>query len=199
MFFNKFILASKSKSRALMLKNINLSFSQIKPICNEKKIKEQKAKQGMSPEKLSLFLAKEKAKSVSKKNNKKLVVGSDTIIELNGKIINKASSLKKAEKKIKTLSGKKHNIFSSAAAYYDNKLVWCKTQKSVVKIRNMSEKDIKSYLKISGKSILHSVGCYQIERGGPTIIENIKGDFFNVMGFPLFPFLFFLNKFSIKK
>ena len=115
------------------------------------------------------------------------------------KIIDKASNTKEAKNKLRKLSGKTHTIYSSAAAYFNNKLVWHNTQKTLVKIRRLSEKEIDKYLKDSGKNILSSVGCYQVEKNGPNIIEYIRGDFFNVMGFPLFPFLLFLKKFNIKK
>ena len=69
---------------------------------------------------------------------------------------------------------------------------------TTIKLRNIKDKDIDNNLKKSGKQILNCVGCYQIEKNGHNIIENIKGDFFNVMGFPLFPFLLFLKKFNIK-
>ena len=128
-----------------------------------------------------------------------MVIGCDTIIDLNNKVIEKARNIEEAKKKLKKLSGKKHKIYSSAAAYYKNKLIWKTTQKTTVKIRRLNTKEINEYLKKTGKNILLSVGCFQIEKDGPTIIENIKGDFFNVMGFPLFPFLAFLQKFSIKK
>ena len=102
-------------------------------------------------------------------------------------------------KKNKKISGKKHTIVSSIAAYYDNKFVWCCTVNTKVKIRKLSEAEIDKYLKKCGLSILSSVGCYQLEKLGPNIIEEIDGDHFNVMGFPLFPFLKFLKKFNIKK
>ena len=66
-------------------------------------------------------------------------------------------------------------------------------------IRKLTKREIDSYLKLCGKNILHSVGCYQIEKEGANIVESINGDLFNVMGFPLFPFLLFLKKFNIKK
>ena len=200
MFFNKkFILASKSKSRAFILKNNKLKFKQITPTCDEALIKKKYHKKQKSLKNLSLILAKAKAKSVSNKEKKILVVGSDTIIELNKKIIEKVNTFKEARKKIKKLSGKKHYIYSSAAAYFNNKLVWQKTQKTTVIIRKMKTQEINQYLKKTNKNILSSVGCFQIEKDGPNIIENINGDFFNVMGFPLFPFLLFLKKFNIKK
>ena len=144
-------------------------------------------------------MAINKAASISKKYYNFLVIGSDTIIDLNNKIIEKARNIKEAKKKLKKLSGKKHNIYSSAAAYYKNKLVWKKKQKTTIKVRRLNKKEINEYLKKTDKSILLSVGCFQIEKEGPNIIENIKGDFFNVMGFPLFPFLLFLKGFSVKK
>jgi len=199
MVFNtKFILASNSRSRALMLKNNNLSFKQVSPSCNEETIKKNEMKKKTPLKKLSLVLAKAKAKSISNKNKKKLVLGSDTIIELEGKMLKKAKNLKEAKNKILKLSGKKHKIYSSAAAYLNNSLVWKTTQTTTVKIRKLKTKEIKQYLKQTNKNILLSIGCFLIEKDGPRIIENIRGDFFNVMGFPLFPFLKFLKKFNIK-
>ncbi|PPR45032.1 MAG: Septum formation protein Maf [Alphaproteobacteria bacterium MarineAlpha5_Bin8] len=197
MFLNKnFILASKSSSRAAILKKNNVVFQQTKPKVNEEELK-QKNKNKNNAKKLTEFLAKEKAKSIKKKDT--LILGVDTAIYFRGEIINKAKNIKEAKNKILHLSGKKHNIYSSAACYYNNKLVWFKTQKSTVKIRNLSEKEVEKYLKLCGKSVLKSVGCYRVEKEGPNIIENISGDFFNVMGLPLFPFLKFLKKFNIKK
>ncbi len=200
MLFNtKFILASNSKSRFFILKNNKLNFRRISPTCDEVLIKKQKIKEKVSPKKISLCLAIKKAASIGKKKHNSLVVGSDTIIDLNNKIIEKARNVEEAKKKLIKLSGKKHNIYSSAAAYYKNKLVWKTTQKTTIKVRRLSRKEINEYLKKTDKSILLSVGCFQIEKEGPNIIENIKGDFFNVMGFPLFPFLLFLKKFNMKK
>ena len=200
MFINtKFILASNSESRFLILKNNKLNFRQLSPTCSEKKIKKQLINKKTSPKKTSLILAKAKAKSISKSKKNFLVVGSDTVIEFNKKIVHKAKNLKEAKKTLIKISGKKHLIYSSAAAYYKNKLVWRKTQKTKVKIRKISKKEIDIYLSHVGKNILKSAGCYQVEKDGPNIIENITGDFFNVMGFPLFPFLVFLKKFNVKK
>ena len=200
MFFNKkFILASNSKSRFFILKNNKLNFRRVSPICDEELIKKQKIKEKLPPKKISFYLAKKKAASISNKNYNSLVVGCDTIIDLNKKIVEKAKNIKEAKKKLTKLSGKKHYIYSSAVAYYNNKLVWKTTQKTTIKIRKLNKKEINEYLKKTDKSILPSVGCFQIEKEGPNIIENIKGDFFNVMGFPLFPFLVFLKKFKVRK
>ena len=198
-FNNKFILASTSKSRYFILKNTGLSFSRYAPLCDENKLKKELLIKKTTPKKISLELARSKAFSISKKIKNKIIVGSDTVIFINKKILNKAKNLREAKNKIRLMAGKKHSIYSSASVFYNKKEVWNKTQKTTVKIRKLTEKEINIYLTITGKKILSSVGCYQIEAGGANIIENIRGDYFNVMGFPLFPFLKFLKKTNIKK
>ena len=193
-FNNTFVLASSSESRKKILKKNNLSFQVQKPKCNEEVEKNKLLKKGASAKKISLELARLKSKNISKKTKNKLVVGSDTVISFRGGILNKAKNTKEAKNKIKAISGKKHNIYSSASVFYNKKEIWSTTQKTTVKMRRLSDNEIDFYLLKTGKKILSSVGCYQLEGLGPNIIEDIKGDFFNVMGFPLFPFLIFLKK-----
>ena len=197
-FKNKFVLASTSKSRYFILKNTGLSFSRRAPLCDENKLKKKLLIKKSSPKKISLELARSKAFSVSKKIINKTIVGSDTVICINKKILNKAKNLREAKYKIKFMAGKKHSIYSSASVFYNKKEIWNTTQKTTVKIRKLTNEEINIYLSNTGKKILSSVGCYQIEMGGVNIIEGIKGDYFNVMGFPLFPFLNFLKKMNIE-
>ena len=200
MFINtSFILASTSRSRISILKKLGLNFINIKPDCDEFYFKKKFKKLKYSSEKISMELSKLKAKSISTKIKNRLVIGSDTIIDCDGKTIDKANNIKDARLRIKKLSGKKHIIISSVAAYQNKKLVWLNSEKTIVKLRKLNMQDIDKYLKLCGPSILGSVGVYQIEKRGPLIIENIEGDFFNVMGFPLFSFLKFLKKFNSKK
>jgi len=195
MLLNKqFILASNSASRKMLLKNAGLSFFTEKPLCDEDYIKDQLLKKNINKKKLPKLLAEAKALSVSKKNTKHLVVGSDTIILFNNKIINKAKTIREAKKKLQKFSGKKHQIISSASVCLNNKQIWSYQQTSTIHMNTLNLKQIDTYLKKTGKNILSSVGCYQVERLGPQIIKSIKGDFFNVLGFPLFPFLIFLSK-----
>ena len=197
-FNNKFVLASTSKSRYFILKNIGLSFSRYAPLCDENKLKKELLIKKNTPKKISLELARSKALSVSKKIKNKLIVGSDTVIFINKKILNKAKNLREAKNKIKFMAGKKHSIYSSASVFYNKKEIWNTTQKTTVKLRKLTNNEINMYLSNTGKKILSSVGCYQIEMGGANIIEGIKGDYFNVMGFPLFPFLNFLKRINIE-
>ncbi len=190
----KFILASNSASRKLLLKNAGLSFFIEKPLCDEDIIKGQLLKTKINKKHVPKLLAKAKALSVSKKNTKQLVVGSDTIILLNNKIINKARTIDEAKKKLQKLSGKKHQIISGASVCLNNKQIWSYQQTSTIHMNKLNQTQIDIYLKKTGKNILSSVGCYQVEKFGPQIIKSINGDFFNVLGFPLFPFLTFLSK-----
>jgi septum formation protein len=190
----QFILASNSISRKMLLKNAGLTFFIKKPLCDEAYIKDQLLKKNVNKKKLPKLLAEAKALSISKKNTKHLVVGSDTIILFNNKIINKAKTIEEAKKKLLKLSGKKHQIISSASVCFNNKQIWSYQQTSTIHMNTLSQKQINTYLKKTGKSILSSVGCYQVEKLGPQIIKSINGDFFNVLGFPLFPFLTFLAK-----
>ena len=198
MLFNKkFILASSSPSRYKILKNNKLIFIKKKPSCNEEELKNKLINDNLTPQKISLELARLKSKSIGKKNLKELVVGCDTVICFGGVLLNKAKNLKDAKKKIIKLSGKNHCIYSSASIFFNGREIWKSTQKSKVKIRNLSEKEVDKYLLKTKKQILNSIGCYQIEGLGPNIIDETKGDFFNIMGFPLFPFLRFLKNYKI--
>ena len=195
MFLNKkFILASNSASRYKVLKNAGLRFTKTSPLCDEDYVKKQLIKNYINKKNLPKLLAKEKALSVSAKKPNELVVGSDTIIIFKNTIINKAKTLDEANKKLQKLSGNKHQIISGVSVCYKNKQVWSTQQTSTIVIKKLNSKQINDYLKLTGKDILSSVGCYQAEKLGPQIIKSIKGDFFNVLGFPLFPFLSFLSK-----
>ena len=194
MFINKkFILASSSKSRFKILKQNKLNFKQIKPRCDEEKIKQQLLKNKKSPISVVKKLAREKTVSVSINNPKEVTVGCDTIILLNKKMIQKAKNLNEAENKILKMSGKKHKIISAISVYKNKTRLWEHVEITTIEVRNLTIKEIRKYLSFCGRGVLSSVGCYQIEKNGPTIIKNINGDFFNVMGFPLFPFLNFLK------
>ena len=108
MLFNrKFILASSSKSRFFILKNNKLNFQQVSPVCDEELIKKKKIKEKVPPKKISLYLAIKKAASISKIHHNSLVIGSDTIIDLNNKIIEKAKNIEEAKKKTQQTLGKK--------------------------------------------------------------------------------------------
>ena len=168
------------------------------PPCDEESLKKKLIKNKTQIKNISLELARLKAQSISCLNKHKLVVGSDTVIKFEDGVLSKAKNLNEAKKQILKISGKTNNIFSSVSVFYNNSEVWKKTQNTHVKMRKISEEEVDTYLSIVGKKILSSVGCFQVELMGPNIVEDINGDFFNVMGFPLFPFLKFIKEYKIK-
>tara|TARA_Y100000768_G_scaffold186771_1_gene139935 strand:- start:295 stop:810 length:516 start_codon:yes stop_codon:yes gene_type:complete len=168
----------------------------VDPDCDEEEIKKQIKNKLIKPTSVAKRLSYEKAKSISKKTKYKsaLVIGCDTLISLNNNIYDKAKNINEARKKIRELSGKKHKIITGLTICKEGKKIWQSSVTSEVKIRKLSEKQISKYLRSTGKQILQSVGCYQIERKGPNIIEYINGDFFNVMGLPLFKLINYMLK-----
>ncbi len=192
---NQYILASSSISRKSILKKCGFKFIQIKPKCNEEKLKKNINK-STKPSNITKFLSFEKAKSISqtKKYFDHYVIGCDTLIYLENKVFNKARNIKEANLKIRKLSGKTHKIVSGLTICKNGRAIWQCSETTNVKIKKLSTKEIKAYLSKTGPQILNSVGCYQIESLGPQIIENIKGDFFNVMGLPLFKLLKYFSE-----
>mgnify|MGYP002009384991 CR=1 FL=1 len=193
---NTYVLASSSKSRFNILKKSGFLFKQVKPTCNEEKIKNKIKMKKTKPSLVAKKLSYEKAKSISKtkKYFDDYVIGCDTLIYLDNKIFDKAKNLKEAKKKIKTLSGKTHKIVSGLTICKNGRKIWQCSSTTEVKVRKLNALQINKYLKKTGNQILSSVGCYKIESLGPNIIEEIRGDFFNVMGIPLFKLLKYVFK-----
>ena len=190
----KYILASSSKSRFSILTNSGFNFKQVKPTCSEEKIKI-KIKSS-HPSYIAKTLSFEKAKSISetKKYYNNTVIGCDTLVCLNDQIFDKAKNMKEAHIKIKKLSGKTHTIVSGLTVCVGGIKIWQCSEASKVTIRKLNNDQIEKYLRRTGPQILDSVGCYQLEPLGPNIIEDIKGDYFNVLGLPLFKLLKYLYK-----
>ena len=190
----KYILASSSASRKRILTNCGFVFKQIAPTCDEEEIKK-RINMENKPSAIAKMLSFEKAKSISimKKYHSHYVIGCDTLIYLDKRIFDKAKTLKEAKSKIKKLSGKQHKIVSGLTVCYKGLSLWQCSETTIVKVRELSYFEIDTYLKKTGKRILKSVGCYQLESLGPQIIEEIKGDFFNVLGLPLFKLLKYVS------
>ena len=190
----KFILASSSSSRFKILKDSGFSFIKVSPDTDEEKIKKQIRKK-KKPSLIAKKLSYEKAKSISikKKYFYHTVIGCDTLIYMGDQIFDKAKNISEAKKKLAILSGKKHKIVSGVTIFNQGKKIYQFSETTQVKIRKLNKNKINNYLNKTGKQILSSVGCYQLEALGPVIIEDIKGDFFNVMGLPLFKLLKYVS------
>ena len=181
----KLILASKSKVRKEILDNNNIS-AQVEPSnVDEDSIKETLLKDGATPEIISVKLAQLKANKVSQNYNNNLVLGADSVIDLEGELISKPESRKEALKILKKLNGKKHYLISSVCISKDGNMAWKYTDKASLTMKNFTEEELKDYLtKISDES-LYSYNVYQIEGEGRKLFKNIEGDENTIMGLPI--------------
>tara|TARA_B100000989_G_scaffold118360_1_gene87144 strand:- start:991 stop:1575 length:585 start_codon:yes stop_codon:yes gene_type:complete len=181
----KIILASKSKVRKKILDKNNI-LNEVKPSnIDEEVIKKSLLKEKASPEIISKNLAEIKANKVSAKNNSDLVLGADSVIDLNGELISKPNNRSEALSILKKLSGRKHYLISSVCISLNGCMIWNYTDKAVLTMKRMSEEELTSYLaKISDKA-LYSYNVYQIEGEGRKLFSNIEGDENTIMGLPI--------------
>ena len=179
------ILASKSKIRKKILDKNNISVIVQSSTVDEEPIKQSLLKEKASPELISKNLAEIKATRVSQKNFDTLVLGADSVIDLNGELISKPKNRDEALTILKKLNGKKHNLMSSVCISKNGSMVWNYTDKATLTMKGFSDQELKSYLlKISDES-LYSYNVYQIEGEGKKLFSKIEGDEDTIMGLPI--------------
>ena len=179
------ILASKSKIRKKILDKNNISALVQPSTVDEEPIKQSLLKEKASPELISKNLAEIKATRVSQKNFDTLVLGADSIIDLNGELISKPKNRDEALIILKKLNGKKHNLMSSVCISKNGSMVWNYTDKATLTMKDFSDQELRSYLlKISDES-LYSYNVYQIEGEGKKLFSKIEGDEDTIMGLPI--------------
>ena len=179
------ILASKSKVRKDILSNHGIECSVEPSNIDEEEVKESLLKEGASPEIISKNLAELKSCKVSKQKNEKLVLGADSVIDLNGEIISKPSNRKEALSILKKLNGKKHYLISSVCISKNGIMIWNYTDKAALTMKQMSEQELKIYLEKIKDEALYAYNVYQIEGEGRTLFSNIEGDRDTIMGLPV--------------
>jgi len=179
------ILASKSKVRKEILDKNNIPNKVEHSNVDENIIKESLLKEKALPEIISRNLAELKANKVSQKINDSLVLGADSVIDLDGELISKPGNREEAMIILKKLNGKKHNLVSSVCISKNGSMIWNYTDKATLEMKNMSENDLKKYLsKISDES-LYAYNVYQIEGEGKNLFSSIEGDEDTIMGLPI--------------
>ena len=181
----KIILASKSGVRRQILKDNNIIFDVVHSNVDEDMAKESFLSEGADPLIISKNLAELKAVKVSKNFPDTLVLGADSVISLNDNLINKPNSRDEALKILLKLNGNIHYLISSVCFVKNGSMVWNFTDKSELKMKNLSLKDIESYLKKIDTKTLLSYGVYQIESNGLDLFEYVKGDKDSIMGLPI--------------
>ena len=179
------ILASKSKVRKEILEKHKINCLVEPSNIDEEPIKDSLLKEGVKSEIISKNLAELKANKVSQKKNGELVLGADSVIDLEGELISKPKSRDDAMNILKKLNGKKHHLISSVCISKNGFMVWNYTDKASLTMKNMSDENLREYLsKITDES-LFAYNVYQIEGEGRALFSNIEGDENTIMGLPV--------------
>jgi len=192
---NKIILASKSKVRKEILDKHKI-LCEVKPSnVDEDIVKEALIKESASPEIISKNLAELKANKISLKETDRLVLGADSVIDLNGELISKPENREEALEILKKLNGKKHNLISSVCISKNGSMIWNYTDKAQLTMKSFSEQDLKVYLSKISDEALYAYNVYQIEGEGRNLFLNIAGDEDTIMGLPVFKIKEYLEKY----
>ena len=182
---NKIILASKSKVRKEILDKNNI-YCEVKPSnVDEDIVKDSLIKEKASPEIISKNLAELKANKVSLNQNNQLVLGADSVIDLDGELISKPENREEALVILKKLNGKKHHLISSVCISKNGSMIWNYTDKAELTMKNFTEEDLKVYLSKISDEALYAYNVYQIEGEGRNLFTNINGDENTIMGLPI--------------
>ncbi len=193
---NKIILASKSKVRKEILDKNNIP-NQAKPSnVDEDIVKESLIKEKATPEIISKNLAELKANAVSLKLPDDIVLGADSVIDLDGELISKPQNREEALIILKKLNGKKHNLVSSVCISKNGSMIWNYTDKATLTMKNFSENDLKTYLAKIRDEALYAYNVYQIEAEGRNLFINIEGDEDTIMGLPVKKIKEYLNNYK---
>ena len=179
------ILASKSEVRKKILDENRVSCTVEPSNLDEDEVKKSLINEGATPEHISKNLAELKANKVSQRKPGQIVLGADSVIDLNGKLISKPTNRTDALDILKLLNGKSHFLISSVCISLDGKMIWNYTEKAEMKMKNFTQEELQKYLsKISDKN-LYSYNVYQIEGEGKKLFSEIKGDVDTIMGLPI--------------
>ena len=181
----KIILASRSGVRKQILDKNGINCEIIPANINEDQIKESLLKEKATPKLISKNLAELKANKVSEKKFNEIVLGADSVIDLNGKLISKPTNRKEALNILKELNGQRHQLISSVCISKNGSMIWNFTDTSNLTMKQLNLDEIKSYLaKIRDKE-LYAYGVYQIEANGRSLFSKIEGDENTIMGLPV--------------
>ena len=195
---NKIILASQSKVRKNIL-DANGIYSEVKPSnVDEDIIKESLIKEKANPEIISKNLAELKANKISNNYSDVLVLGADSVIDLDGELISKPESRDEALLILKKLNGKKHHLVSSVCISKNGTMIWNYTDKATLTMKSFSEEDLKEYLLKITDEALFSYNVYQIEGEGKNLFSSIDGDKNTIMGLPVKKIKEYLNNYKWK-
>ena len=182
---NKIILASKSKVRKDILDKNNIKSFVVPSNIDEDIVKLSMIKEKASPEIISKNLAELKANKVSLKKTDEIVLGADSVIDLNGELISKPENRDDAMAILKKLNGNSHFLISSVCLSKNGSMIWNYTDKAKLTMKNFSNEELTSYLSKISDEALYAYNVYQIEGEGKNLFANINGDEDTIMGLPV--------------
>jgi len=193
---NKIILASKSKVRKDILDKNNIQTIVEPSNIDENVIKLSLIKQQATPEIISKNLAELKANKISAKRNDQIVLGADSVIDLEGQLISKPESREEAFEILKKLNGKKHNLVSSACISKNGSMIWNYSDKATLTMKNLNDNELKNYLSKISDEALYAYNVYQVEGEGKNLFSKINGDENTIMGLPINKIKEYLNNYK---
>ena len=182
---NKIILASKSKVRKEILDRNQIPNIVEPSNVDEEIIKKSLLKEKATPDIISKNLAELKANKVSLKEIDQMVLGADSVIDLDGELISKPENREEAFRILKKLNGKKHCLVSSVCISKNGSMIWNCTDKAILTMKNFSDSELKSYLSKISDEVLYAYNVYQIEGEGRNLFSEVKGDEDTIMGLPI--------------
>ena len=189
----KIVLASKSGVRKEILKKNKIDCDVEPSNVDEDEVKISMINESATPTLISKNLAELKANKVSNKNPDKIVLGADSVIDLEGELISKPKSRQEAFEILKKLNGKRHQLISSVCISKNGSMIWNYTDASSLTMKKLNLDEIKSYLKKVDDKKLYAYGVYQIEEGGRDLFSKIEGDEDTIMGLPVKKIKEYLN------
>ena len=181
----KIILASNSKIRKKILDENSVECEVFPSNVDEDFAKESMLKENISPEQISKNLAELKANKVSLKFNGNIVIGADSVIDINAELISKPTSRLEALQILKKLNGKKHYLISSVCISRNGSMIWNYTDKATLTMKNFKEEELEKYLSKISDELLYAYNVYQIEGEGRNLFSKIEGDKNTIMGLPI--------------
>ncbi len=190
---NKIILASRSAVRKKILNKSSINCEVMPANVYEDQVKESLIKEKATPEMISKNLAELKANKVSEKKPNELVLGADSVIDLNGELISKPTNREEALAILQKLNGQKHQLISSVCISKNGSMIWNSTDASTLTMKQLNSNEIKSYLEKIRDKELYAYGVYQIEAGGRSLFSKIEGDEDTIMGLPVKQIKEYLN------
>jgi len=192
----KIILASKSKIRKKILEKNGIKCKVIPAKIDEDQIKESLLEANATPELISKNLAELKANKISEKKHDELVLGADSVIDLNEKLISKPTNREEAFNILQELNGQKHRLISSVCISKNGSMIWNHTDKADLTMKQMTDEELKSYLTKIKDEALYAYNIYQIEGEGKSLFSKIEGDENTIMGLPIKQIKEYLSKYE---